>query len=294
MSLKPTSGKLLRNGINGPELTGTVTNVYVHGKVIIVETDNNVSLVSTLGMSGWWYPSAKQLSPEQARQRAHYNNVEVETGTVISAAERHTRAQIICTDGTILNYVDTRNFGNLYVTDKNGVINKLNGLGPDLLNNPPSESTWCQTWQDKKHANKQIGSALLEQNIFCGLGNIYRAETCYLAGVDPFAKVCELTNKQLVNLYHAAIHVLAVAYEMGTTANPTSVGYSLKVFKALMPSTRFDPLMLNLIERTRKSEQEILERGYYGKLMVYGQQISPINEPVIRSSLGGRTIWFVK
>jgi formamidopyrimidine-DNA glycosylase len=290
--LEPVSGKLLKTGISGETITGKVTKVYSKGKVIIIETDSGKSIVSTLGMSGWWYPDSTQLNVVQLAQKTHYNNVEVETSKIIKLAERHIRARIICEDNTILNYSDTRNFGNLYITDKYGVEQKLSKLGPDILNEFIHLDIWINTWRNKKFANKEIGALLLSQEIFCGLGNIYRAETCYLANVSPFTLIKDISDEKLKHLLSAAIHVLDVAYRTGVAKTANSVGYDLNLMESIFKD-KLNPLKEKLIARFNTTWKDILAYGYYGRLLVYGQSVSPLNELVKKDTLGGRTIWYV-
>lgn len=294
--LKPVSGKLLKRGIKGNENNsnlGSVISVQVKGKAIVIETSTDKNIISTLGMAGWWYPATDQLTPDQAVAYAHYNNTETVVSEIIHTASKFTRAQIICTDGSVLNYSDTRNFGNLYVTDTEGVHKKLKSLGPDLLNEDVTTEQWMTVWRTTKNGERIIGEALLEQSLFCGLGNIYRAEACYLAGIYPFAKVKELTDDQLHNLLVASRHVLDVAYRNGSAKYPGSVGYSMEIMNSLFPPQRALALRTKLTTKMNMTWDQIVNRGHYGRLMVYGQSKSPVGEEIQRDVLGGRTIWFV-
>lgn len=63
-------------------------------------------------------------------------------------------------------------------------------LGPDLL---------APDWSDTHHAeavrrltanpNRELGDALLDQRLMAGIGNVYKAELCFLLGVSPWSPV---------------------------------------------------------------------------------------------------------
>ena len=65
-------------------------------------------------------------------------------------------------------------------------------LGPDLLG-----ADWDAEEAElrlKSLPHVPIGQALLDQRNLAGIGNVYRAELCFLAGVDPHTPVSEMTN----------------------------------------------------------------------------------------------------
>ena len=77
-------------------------------------------------------------------------------------------------------------------------------LGPDLLG-----TDWDTTRAlDNLSADpaREIGLALLDQRVLAGLGNVYRAELCFLRGVLPTTPVGEVENlDKMVALAHRLI-----------------------------------------------------------------------------------------
>jgi len=77
-------------------------------------------------------------------------------------------------------------------------------LGPDLLG-----TDWDTTRAlDNLRADpaREIGLALLDQRVLAGLGNVYRAELCFLRGVLPTTPVGEVENlDKMVALAHRLI-----------------------------------------------------------------------------------------
>jgi endonuclease-8 len=65
-------------------------------------------------------------------------------------------------------------------------------LGPDLLG--PDWDAEVAVQRIKRMPHISIGEALLDQRNLAGIGNVYRAETCFLAGVDPHAPVSSVAN----------------------------------------------------------------------------------------------------
>ena len=65
-------------------------------------------------------------------------------------------------------------------------------LGPDVLG-----EGWDADEAVRRLAadpDRMVGDALLDQRLLAGLGNLYRAETCFLAGVTPFTPVGRLAE----------------------------------------------------------------------------------------------------
>ena len=60
-----------------------------------------------------------------------------------------------------------------------------------------------------------IKSALLNQRLLSGIGNIYADESLFRAGVRPRRRAASLTRAELMRLYDAIQQVLAEAIEAG-------------------------------------------------------------------------------
>lgn len=78
----------------------------------------------------------------------------------------------------------------LVPTDREGDL--VGHLGPDLLG---------PDWDDaealrrlRQQPEREVGDALRDQRNLAGIGNIYACESLFLAGVDPFRPVGEVTN----------------------------------------------------------------------------------------------------
>lgn len=88
-----------------------------------------------------------------------------------------------------LVYSDPRRFGFMDLFDDPTQCAFLAHLGPEPLGNQFSAQSLMQSLATKK---APIKSALLDQRIVAGLGNIYVCEALFGAGIDPRAKACDL------------------------------------------------------------------------------------------------------
>jgi endonuclease-8 len=71
----------------------------------------------------------------------------------------------------------------------------LRNLGPDVL----SDSFDAAKVMDnlRSRSTVQIADALLDQRVLAGLGNVYKSEVLFMCGVNPFARVIDLSDAHL-------------------------------------------------------------------------------------------------
>ena len=62
----------------------------------------------------------------------------------------------------------------------------------------------------REHADEQIAEVLLNQRVMAGIGNVYKSETCFICGVNPFRQVRSLDPDQLEQLVFTARKFLAL------------------------------------------------------------------------------------
>jgi endonuclease VIII len=58
-------------------------------------------------------------------------------------------------------------------------------------------------------AHEEIGDVLLHQEVLAGVGNVFKSETCFVTGINPFCKVAALSADQLEALVRASQHLIA-------------------------------------------------------------------------------------
>ena len=57
--------------------------------------------------------------------------------------------------------------------------------------------------------SRQVGEALLDQRVVAGVGNVYKSESCFLAGVDPWRAVGTLRPEEAAELGATAARLMA-------------------------------------------------------------------------------------
>lgn len=180
-------------------LTGRqITDVGRRAKYLLITCDDGTVLLSHLGMSGR-YSFTPTVPPG-----------------------RHDHVQIALSDGTQLVYTDPRRFGFMDLIDNatNFDNNRyLAGLGIEPLGNALSGRYLSQMMKGRK---TPIKSALLDQRIIAGIGNIYACEALFWAGLSPRRSAHTIAGKRADRLATAIRAVLAEAIAAG--------GSSLKDF----------------------------------------------------------------
>jgi endonuclease VIII len=83
---------------------------------------------------------------------------------------------------------------------------RLATLGPDLLAESFDESAALARMQN--HANEPIADVLLNQRVLGGIGNIYKSEVLFLAGINPDTRVGTLEDDTLRHVMQIARKLL--------------------------------------------------------------------------------------
>lgn len=65
-------------------------------------------------------------------------------------------------------------------------------------------------------AKKPIGGVLMDQSMFAGVGNIYRTETLYEAGIHPNQPANTLTRKELLKLWSVIVKQMQAGFRTGS------------------------------------------------------------------------------
>ena len=118
--------------------------------------------------------------------------------------EKHTHAILHLSSGRELRFVDPRRFGRL------SVIEKFEAPGAEPLQIAFGE--FAALFRRRK---TPIKSALLNQKLLSGVGNIYADEALFRAGVRPRRRATSLTRDELQKLHSALKKVLKEAIRLG-------------------------------------------------------------------------------
>ena len=124
---------------------------------------------------------------------------------------KHTHAVLKLASGRELRFVDPRRFGRLAVVR----LESNNGAGFAAPGDEPLESQLDRFIALFRHRKTPIKSALLNQRLLSGVGNIYADEALFRAGVRPRRRASSLTRAELQTLHAGLRQVLREAIRLG-------------------------------------------------------------------------------
>jgi formamidopyrimidine-DNA glycosylase len=190
-----TSGKTMRMPMPSnieSRLSGcSVSRVRRISKYVVIELDDQQTLVLHLGMSGRVVFHVKH----QARQKHDH---------------------LICSfdDGSELVFNDARRFGLVALMEASTVTqHKLfANLGIEPLT---EELNGEYLYQVSKSRKTPIKNLIMNANIIVGVGNIYACESLFLSGIKPNRPACDLSLRDCKSLVENIKKVLLAAIESG-------------------------------------------------------------------------------
>ncbi|QAX31600.1 bifunctional DNA-formamidopyrimidine glycosylase/DNA-(apurinic or apyrimidinic site) lyase [Leisingera sp. NJS204] len=189
-------------------LTGARVNVLRRrSKYILADLDTDETLLIHLGMSGRMTVSGDPLG-----QFTHEH----------PQAVKHDHVVLDMDNGARITFNDPRRFGamDLLETATAESHKLLAVLGPEPLGNDFHEDHLVAAFQGR---NTPVKSALLDQGIIAGLGNIYVCEALFRAGISPRRKAGQIAAHRVAALVPIIREVLQDAIRAG--------GSSLKDFR---------------------------------------------------------------
>ena len=81
-------------------------------------------------------------------------------------------------------------------------------LGPDLLDPAIAPGPALHAALGRITPRREVGEALLDQRIVCGIGNVYKSEALFLAGVDPWRPVGSVSAAEAESIGRVATTLL--------------------------------------------------------------------------------------
>tara|TARA_B100000780_G_scaffold61667_1_gene39841 strand:- start:4741 stop:5592 length:852 start_codon:yes stop_codon:yes gene_type:complete len=181
-------------------LTGArVTALRRRSKYILMDLDRGETLIIHLGMSGRMLISGFKLG---------------NFFTEHPAAEKHDHVVFHMENGARVTFNDARRFGAMDLATTAEVENHkfLTSLGPEPLGNSFNESYLKGALTGK---NTPIKTALLDQRIIAGLGNIYVCEVLYRSKILPTQKAATLSKLAIGKIVPTIREVLEEAISAG-------------------------------------------------------------------------------
>jgi endonuclease VIII len=80
-------------------------------------------------------------------------------------------------------------------------------LGPDVLADPPDEKAMIARLRGAG-PSRQVGDALLDQRLLAGVGNMWKAEILFEAGISPWRPIGELSDDDLARIVGQATRLM--------------------------------------------------------------------------------------
>ena len=131
---------------------------------------------------------------------------------------KHTRVRLYFGDKQELRFVDQRTFGQMWCVPPGIPVESImTGLGK-LAVDPFSPQFTVEYLADKlKNRRRPIKTALLDQSVVAGLGNIYADEALFKSGILPTTQCIDLQPEQIQRLHSNIIQVLETSIAAGGT-----------------------------------------------------------------------------
>lgn len=214
-----------------------VVAVYCKGKVGVVDMGQDGHFAYSLAMTGRW----TKEKTKYARVGFHLDN------------------------GEVIYYEDIRQFGRIryYATNPDRHFAKL-GWDAFGITSPNGEAIKTRVAALKLN-EKTVAQALLDQRLFCGIGNYLKSEILYFAKVNPWRICLGISELEWERIWHYAEHIIRLSLSYG--------GCSFRSFK--------HP------DGTKGEFQNHLK--VYGRAVAYGHQHLIVTSEII----GGRRTFYV-
>jgi endonuclease-8 len=155
------------------------------GKHILIRVEGGVTIHSHLGMEGAWRISTPERPARGGGGPSHQIRAVLATDSGTATGYRLPLLELLRTDEE---------------------SEALGHLGPDLLG--PDWDAGEAARRLATDPSRPLVEALLDQRNLAGIGNVYAAELCFLAGVSPWSPVAGLPTHRLDKVIAAARNLL--------------------------------------------------------------------------------------
>jgi endonuclease VIII len=159
----------------------TVESVDAHGKHLFIRFEGELAVHSHLRMTGSWATYENGRPWRRSPKRAW----------LVLRARDHAVVQF---DGPVLE---------LLTESRTRFDRRLALLGPDILAAELDEERFLRRLREDD-PTRPIGDALLDQRTIAGIGNLWKVEACFLAGIDPWRPSGRVTDDEALAVVRAA------------------------------------------------------------------------------------------
>ena len=156
-----------------------VTAVDAHGKHLFLHFEGDLVIHSHLRMTGSWGTYRAGQRWRRSPRRAWL---------VMSAADR----DVVQFDGPVLE---------LMTESRSRFDQRIAGLGPDICVDGFDEDRFLRRLREED-PTRPIGDVLLQQQVVAGIGNLWKAEGCWAAKVDPWRPAGKVGDDEALAIIH--------------------------------------------------------------------------------------------
>jgi endonuclease-8 len=200
--------QLTRVDVDAPLRGRTVTRVTSRGKHLLMWFSGDLVLRTHMRMSGSWHI---YRAGERWRRPHHDMRIVIATDTFEAVAFNVPVAEF--STGSDLE-------------------RELAGSGPDPLAQEFDAAAAVQRLRERSEV--EIADALLDQRAIAGIGNVYKSEVLFAAGVNPFTRTGSLSATALEKIVAFAVKFMRANVAEGSPA-------AIVTYGGRNTTRRFDP-----------------------------------------------------
>jgi formamidopyrimidine-DNA glycosylase len=186
-------------------LTGArIERLRRRSKYLLADLDTGETLIVHLGMSGRMIVSGGEANRDMLAQFHHLH----------PAPEKHDHVVIDTEAGARVTFNDARRFGAMDLCPTEALEGHwlMKGIGPEPLGNSFDGPYLVAAFRGRR---TPVKSALLDQKIVAGLGNIYVCEALHRAGISPLRHAGRIAAPRVAALVPVIRDVLTEAISAG-------------------------------------------------------------------------------
>jgi|GEM_PF-70402 len=226
---------------NSPVVGRTVERVEARGKWCLIFFSGDLILVSHMLMSGSWHIYRTQdkngRTGEKWRLPKRMMRVVVRVSSpqglkpLTSSAGTHGGTEVppLQSQGGDVGYeavlfnAQVAEFHTARSLARSAQVPKL---GPDVLSAEFSLEAGVRALQERaaSHPDDEVGVVLLNQRVMAGLGNVYKSEVAFAAGVNPFRRMRTITLREMERMVEVAQRYMRANVADGGTRGESGEG----------------------------------------------------------------------
>jgi endonuclease-8 len=195
-----------------PRLTGDrpkpgtgIEEVEAVGKHLLIHFEGGLTLQTHMRMTGSWH---LYRTGERWRKPEHLVRALVEVQDWVA----------VCFAAPVVRTYRRDHPGGPLGTGTSPVAH----IGPDLCLADPDIDECLDRMASLTSPDDEIGAVLMDQRIAAGVGNVYKSEVLFACGIDPFARLADLSEPARRSLLTTANRLLLANLGSGprTTVDP--------------------------------------------------------------------------